>query len=36
MQAVNIWVFGVGFLAQIFFSAHILYQWFIDFNPQGP
>lgn len=27
MQAVNIWVFAVGFLAQIFFSARTLYQW---------
>lgn len=27
MQAGNIWIFAIGFLAQIFFSARILYQW---------
>jgi len=27
MQAANIWIFAIGFLAQIFFSARILYQW---------
>ncbi|MFA7040647.1 MAG: lipid-A-disaccharide synthase N-terminal domain-containing protein, partial [Proteiniphilum sp.] len=27
MEAGNIWIFAIGFLAQIFFSARILYQW---------
>lgn len=27
MQENNIWIFIVGFLAQLFFSARILYQW---------
>lgn len=27
MQGSNIWIFTIGFLAQIFFSARILYQW---------
>jgi lipid-A-disaccharide synthase-like uncharacterized protein len=27
MQENNSWIFAIGFLAQIFFSARILYQW---------
>ncbi len=27
MQGSNIWIFALGFLAQLFFSARILYQW---------
>jgi lipid-A-disaccharide synthase-like uncharacterized protein len=27
MQENNIWIFAIGFLAQLFFSARILYQW---------
>jgi len=30
MQVNNIWIFAIGFLAQIFFSARILYQWFVS------
>lgn len=29
MQGTAIWVYGIGFLAQLFFSARILYQWFV-------
>lgn len=29
MQATNIWIYAIGFLAQIFFSARILYQWVV-------
>lgn len=27
MQGSNVWIFGLGFLSQLFFSARILYQW---------
>ncbi|MCE5206383.1 MAG: lipid-A-disaccharide synthase N-terminal domain-containing protein [Porphyromonadaceae bacterium] len=27
MQGSNVWIFGIGFLSQLFFSARILYQW---------
>lgn len=27
MQGDNVWIFALGFLAQLFFSARILYQW---------
>ncbi len=27
MQGSNMWIFAIGFLAQFFFSARILYQW---------
>jgi len=27
MQGSNMWIFAIGFLAQLFFSARILYQW---------
>lgn len=30
MQESNSWVFAIGFLAQIFFSARILYQWIVS------
>ncbi len=29
MQGTAIWVYAIGFLAQIFFSARILYQWIV-------
>lgn len=29
MQGTTIWIYGIGFLAQIFFSARILYQWIV-------
>ena len=29
MQGTTIWVYAIGFLAQIFFSARILYQWVV-------
>ncbi|RNC64693.1 lipid-A-disaccharide synthase N-terminal domain-containing protein [Proteiniphilum sp. X52] len=29
MQGATIWIYGIGFLAQIFFSARILYQWIV-------
>lgn len=29
MQGTSIWIYGIGFLAQIFFSARILYQWIV-------
>ena len=29
MQGTQIWVFGVGLLAQILFSARVLYQWIV-------
>lgn len=29
MQGTTIWVYAIGFLAQIFFSARILYQWIV-------
>jgi lipid-A-disaccharide synthase-like uncharacterized protein len=30
MQENNIWFFAIGFLAQLFFSARILYQWIVS------
>jgi lipid-A-disaccharide synthase-like uncharacterized protein len=30
MQENNIWIFAIGFLAQLFFSARILYQWIVS------
>ncbi len=30
MQESNSWVFAIGFLAQLFFSARILYQWIVS------
>lgn len=30
MQANNSWVYALGFLAQLFFSARILYQWIVS------
>ena len=29
MQATSIWIYGIGFLAQFFFSARMLYQWIV-------
>ncbi len=29
MQQTQIWVFGIGLLAQLFFSARVLYQWIV-------
>ena len=29
MQETQIWVFGIGLLAQLFFSARVLYQWIV-------
>lgn len=29
MQGTTIWIYGIGFLAQIFFSARILCQWIV-------
>ncbi|WP_294081663.1 lipid-A-disaccharide synthase N-terminal domain-containing protein [Proteiniphilum sp. UBA5384] len=29
MQQTSIWIYGIGFLAQLFFSARILYQWMV-------
>lgn len=29
MQGTTIWIYAIGFLAQIFFSARILYQWIV-------
>src|SRR5690554_4329011 len=29
MQVSHIWVYSIGFLAQLFFSARILYQWIV-------
>lgn len=29
MQETSIWIFAIGFLAQLFFSARVLYQWFV-------
>ncbi|MEA5128397.1 MAG: lipid-A-disaccharide synthase N-terminal domain-containing protein [Proteiniphilum sp.] len=29
MQGTSIWIYGIGFLAQLFFSARILYQWIV-------
>ncbi len=30
MQETNIWVYAIGLLAQLFFSARILYQWIVS------
>lgn len=30
MQSTNLWIFAIGFIAQLFFSARILYQWIIS------
>ena len=30
MQENNIWIFAIGFLAQLFFSARMLYQWIVS------
>lgn len=29
MQETRVWVFAIGFLAQLFFSARLLYQWIV-------
>ena len=29
MQVTHIWIYSIGFLAQLFFSARILYQWIV-------
>lgn len=29
MQSTSIWIYAIGFLAQLFFSARILYQWIV-------
>ncbi|HOV71888.1 MAG TPA: lipid-A-disaccharide synthase N-terminal domain-containing protein, partial [Dysgonamonadaceae bacterium] len=29
MQGTQIWVFGIGLLAQLLFSARVLYQWIV-------